>query len=65
MIFIDLKNAFDTVDHGILVDKMKLYGISGLEHDSFRLYLKNRKHFCKVHRQSYGSLHLHVKKISK
>ena len=48
MIFIDLKKAFDTVDHGILLDKMKFYGISGIEHDWFRSYLNNRKQFCKV-----------------
>ena len=48
MIFIDLKKAFDTVDHGILLDKMKFYGISGIEHDWFRSYLNNRMQFCKV-----------------
>ena len=48
MIFIDLKKAFDTVDHGIPLDKMKFYGISGIEHDWFRSYLNNRKQFCKV-----------------
>ena len=48
MIFIDFKKAFDTVDHGILLDKMKFYGICGLEHDWFRSYLNNRKQFCKV-----------------
>ena len=48
MIFIDLKKAFDTVDHGILFDKMKFCGISGTEHDWLRLYLNNRKQFCKV-----------------
>ena len=48
MIFIDLKKAFDTVDHGILLDKMKFYGISGIEHDWFRSYLINRKQFCNV-----------------
>ena len=48
MILIDLKKAFDTVDHGILLEKMKFYGISGIEHDWFRSYLNNRKQFCKV-----------------
>ena len=48
MIFIDLKKAFDTVDHGILLDKIKFYAISGIEHDWFRSYLNNRKQFCKV-----------------
>ena len=43
MIFIDLKKAFDTVDHGILLDKMEFCGISGIKHDWFRSYLNNRK----------------------
>ena len=32
MIFIDLKKAFDTVDHHKLLDKMQFYGITGLSH---------------------------------
>ena len=48
LIFIDPKKAFDTIDHGILLDKMKFYGISGIEHDWFRSYLNNRKQCCKV-----------------
>ena len=31
-IYIDLKKAFDTVDHGVLLSKLKIYGILGKEH---------------------------------
>ena len=43
MIFIDLKKAFDTVDHQILLNKMRNYGIDGLEHQWFSSYLDNRR----------------------
>ena len=48
MIFIDLKKAFDTVDHQILLNKMRNYGIDGLEHQWFSSYLDNHRQFCKV-----------------
>ena len=46
--FIDLKKAFDTVNHEILVKKLQTYGIRGKELLWFKLYLSHRKQCCKV-----------------
>ena len=48
MVFIDLKKAFDTVNHQILLAKLKKYGIDDLEYLWFQSYLENRRQFCKV-----------------
>ena len=42
-IYIDLKKAFDTVNHDILIKKLDHYGIRGVAPDWFRSYLKDRK----------------------
>ena len=41
-LFIDLKKAFDTVDHDILSVKLELYGVQKRELSCFRPYLSNR-----------------------
>ena len=41
-IYLDLKKAFDTVDHSILLHKMYTYGIRGIVYDWFKSYLSNR-----------------------
>ena len=47
-LFIDLKKAFDTVDHEILLAKLDFYGPKGKELDWFKSYLENRRRYCKV-----------------
>ena len=41
--YLDLKKAFDTVDHVILLQKLLHYGIRGKAYDIFSSYLLNRK----------------------
>ena len=48
LVFIDLKKAFDSVDHKILCKKLELYGVQNRELSWFESYLTSRKQFCRV-----------------
>ena len=54
VVFLDIKKAFDTVDHKILIDKLYFYGIVEHELDFFRSYLTDRMQCCSVNRISSG-----------
>ena len=48
VISIDLKKAFDTVDHEILCQKLEHYVVVGKELSWFKSYLSNRKQYCRL-----------------
>ena len=48
MVFANLKMAFDTVDHRILCNKLKLYGVQQRQLSWFKSYLSSRSQYCSV-----------------
>ena len=48
LVFIEIKIAFDTFDHQILLEKLMLYGVQQYELSWFKSYLTNRKQFCMI-----------------
>ena len=44
-VFIDLRKAFDTIDHATMIAKLPIYGVHGKELTWFESYLFNRQQF--------------------
>ena len=47
-VFIDLRKAFDNLNHEILLEKLNHYGIRSKENNWFRSFLTNRKEYVSI-----------------
>jgi len=47
-VFLDLKKAFDTIDHSLLMRTLERYGIRGKAFSWLRSYLEDRYQFVQI-----------------
>ena len=50
--YVGSKEAFDTVYHYILLDKLANYGVRGIENNWFKTYVSNKKQHVTVNGQT-------------
>ena len=57
--FIDLKKAFDTIDHDILFKKLDRYGVRGISNNWVKSYLTGRKKYANIDIATSGMLQIY------
>ena len=57
-VFIDLRKAFDTVNHNILLDKLNYYGFRGIDNQWLSSYLSNRTQTTEIGSQISSKLNI-------
>ena len=56
VVFLDIRKAFDSVDHQILLHKIKTqFGLRNIEFDWLASYLANREQVCNIFNGSISS----------
>jgi len=60
-LFCDLQKAFDCVNHETLLEKLKLYGISGTANKLMESYLENTYHRVSINNIKPHKLYSNVK----
>ena len=57
-VFIDLKKAFDTIDHSLLIQKLNRYGIRGIANSWLSSYLKERSQYVFYNNENSDAMNI-------
>ena len=57
-VFLDLQKAFDTVNHEILISKLKFYGIKDIPLKWFESYLNQREQYVSINEKMSTNMFL-------
>jgi hypothetical protein len=58
-IFIDLTEAYDILNHKVLLEKLSSYGIRGTENTWFKSYLTNRRQFSEINQSDSSNVRVY------